>query len=158
MNWEEVCTDSGLNDLPYKIELNQRGQIIMSPVKVYHSIFQWRIQRSIYELLKKGEVVPECAVNTEKGTKVADVAWISDSLLKTVRKENACSVAPEICVEVMSESNTEEEMQEKRELYFEKGAKEVWICDDQGNIAFYNPKGKLKKSRMVPDFPENIDI
>ncbi len=158
MNWQEICADPNLHNLPFKIELNEQGQIIMSPVKVYHSIFQWKIQRRIYELLGRGEVVPECAIHTRKGTKVADVAWISANLLKIVRHETECSVAPEICVEVMSESNTDEEMQEKRELYFEAGAKEVWICDELGNMAFYNPEAKLGKSQLVPDLPNDIDL
>lgn len=32
MNWQEVCADPHLLDLPYKIELNERGQILMTPV------------------------------------------------------------------------------------------------------------------------------
>ena len=31
MNWETICADSNLKDLPYKVELNARGQIILSP-------------------------------------------------------------------------------------------------------------------------------
>ena len=37
MNWQEVCADPHLRDLPYKIELNERGQILMTPVRLYHS-------------------------------------------------------------------------------------------------------------------------
>jgi len=37
MNWQEVCEHKSLQDLPFKIELNEYGKIIMSPVKVYHS-------------------------------------------------------------------------------------------------------------------------
>ena len=36
--------------------------------------------------------------------------------------------APEICIEVLSLSNSPAEMNEKRDLYFEAGAHEVWIC------------------------------
>ncbi|MDM8549434.1 hypothetical protein QUF72_05115 [Desulfobacterales bacterium HSG2] len=38
MNWQEVCEHSDLQNLPFKIELNERGQIIMSPAKAYHYI------------------------------------------------------------------------------------------------------------------------
>ena len=31
MNWQEVCEDRSLQDLPFKIELNEYGQIVMSP-------------------------------------------------------------------------------------------------------------------------------
>ena len=43
MNWQEVCADPHLRNLPFKIELNEYGQVVMSPVKVYHSAFQGRI-------------------------------------------------------------------------------------------------------------------
>jgi len=31
MNWQQVCENPTLKDLPFKIELNTFGQIIMSP-------------------------------------------------------------------------------------------------------------------------------
>jgi hypothetical protein len=36
MRWEEVCADRQLQDLPFKIELNKWGQIVVSPVKIKH--------------------------------------------------------------------------------------------------------------------------
>ncbi|MCP4104532.1 MAG: hypothetical protein GY749_03190 [Desulfobacteraceae bacterium] len=44
MNWQQVCEHPNLENLPFKIELNERGQIIMSPVKVIHSAYQGRIE------------------------------------------------------------------------------------------------------------------
>jgi hypothetical protein len=43
MNWQEVCEDKSLIDLPYKIELNRWGQIVMSPADYQHSSFQGEI-------------------------------------------------------------------------------------------------------------------
>ena len=40
MNWQEVCEHPGLQNLPFKIELDEKGKILMSPVKVYHSVYQ----------------------------------------------------------------------------------------------------------------------
>mgnify|MGYP001313879954 CR=1 FL=1 len=37
--------------------------------------------------------------------------------------------APEICLEILSPSNSIVEMEMKRALYFEAGAREVWECD-----------------------------
>ena len=47
--------------------------------------------------------------------------------------------APEICVEVLSPTNSLAEMNEKRALYFEAGAHEVWICGLDGKMEFYTP-------------------
>jgi len=79
MKWEEVCENRQLQDLPFKIELNKWGQIVMSPVKIKHSFHQGRIQRLLESLLNNGEVMPECAINTTDGVKVADVVWCSEA-------------------------------------------------------------------------------
>jgi Uma2 family endonuclease len=158
MNWQEVCNNPNLKNLPFKIELNEYGKIVMSPVKVCHSAFQGEIEYLLRTLLKRGRALPECAIATRKGTKVADVAWVSDERFKIVRSEVECSVAPEICVEVTSESNSRQEMEEKRALYFEAGAVEVWMCDEEGRMVFYGRGGELQVSALVPGFPARVEL
>ncbi|OKH17440.1 hypothetical protein NIES208_09500 [[Limnothrix rosea] IAM M-220] len=34
MEWQDICDDKLLQDLSYKVELNQWGQIVMSPRKI----------------------------------------------------------------------------------------------------------------------------
>jgi hypothetical protein len=43
MTWAEACDDPSLQDLPYKVEINRHGQIIMSPVRNEHSFYQFEI-------------------------------------------------------------------------------------------------------------------
>ena len=156
MKWEEVCANKQLQDLPFKIELNKWGQIVMSPVKIKHSFYQGRIQRLLESLLKTGEVMPECAINTSDGVKVADVVWCSDTRFDQIQDEISASIAPEICIEVKSTGNTIDEMEFKKQLYLEAQAIEVWLCNEQGEIRFYNQQGELENSLLVPDFPQQI--
>ncbi len=158
MNWQEVCADPRLHDLPYKIELNERGQILMSPVRLYHSAFQGEIIRYLTRLLDEGKAFPEFAIATEKGTKVADVVWCSDFLWQQIKHEAESSVAPEICVEVLSSANTVQEMLEKRRLYFMRGAAEVWICEQNGDMQFFNADGEIARSEIVQAFPKHIEV
>jgi Uma2 family endonuclease len=116
MNWQEICDNPKLKDLPFKIELNKQGQILMTPVKVYHSLFQGKIIGLLYANLKNGEALVECAISTRQGTKVADVAWVSNNRLKEIGNEAEYSIAPEICIEIISSTNTQEEMIEKKNL------------------------------------------
>lgn len=102
MNWQQVCEDPNLTDLPYKIELNEYGQILMSPASLRHSVYQGRLIKYLVSLMDGGEIFPECAIATPKGTKVADVVWCSDSLWETIQDELESSIAPEICMEVVS--------------------------------------------------------
>lgn len=42
-------------------------------------------------------------------------------------------------------------------LYFASGAKEVWICDEAGVMAFHtSPTVAVEKSVLFPGFPEKI--
>jgi Uma2 family endonuclease len=155
MQWQEVCEHPSLQNLPFKIELNERGQILMSPVKVYHSAFQGKISRLLPD---NGIVLPECAIKTTKGTKVADIAWCSEQRFKIIEREAECSVAPELCIEVISSSNTKIEMEEKRQLYISAGAIEFWVCDEEGEVMFFDANGQLKNSKLVPSFPGKVRI
>lgn len=156
MQWQEVCENKQLQDLPFKIELNKWGQIVMSPAKPKHSACQGIIISILSSLIETGVAFPECAIQTQENVKVADVVWCSDERLDVILEETVASIAPEICVEVKSASNTLEEMLEKKDLYFTAGAEEVWVCDAQGKMRFYNPQGELSKSLLVPEFPEQI--
>ncbi len=158
MKWTEVCEDQMLQDLPYKIELNEWGNITMSPASNRHGHIQSLITFLITSMKKSGKVLTECSVQTSKGVKVADVAWCSDDFYKINKLDTPYLQAPELCIEIRSPSNTEEEMLEKRDLYFSKGAKEFWICDEDGNLKFYDYKGEIEHSMLFAEFTRKIDI
>lgn len=158
MNWQEVCADPNLTDLPYKIELNERGQILMSPARLLHSLYQAQIIKRLITLIDHGAVIPEFPIGTNKGTKVPDVVWCSDKLLNQVKYDPESEIAPELCIEILSPTNIDQEMEEKRNLYFSLGAKEVWICDEKGEMQFYDKSGKIGNSLMCPPFPNVIEV
>lgn len=158
MQWQEVCENKYLQNLPFKIELNHFGQIVMSPAKVKHSFYQGIIQNLLNSLIKTGFVFPECAIKTEDNVKVADVVWCSNSRFDIIKEETAASIAPEICIEIKSASHTKAEMMQKKDLYLAASAEEVWFCSEQGMISFYNIQGELSQSILVPDFPNQVEI
>ncbi len=156
--WKEVCEDPNLQDLPYKIETNERGQVVMSPTYAWHGKFAFRIAQRLEETLPDGESSVEMAIQTTKGTKVADAVWCTAARWEQIKDASDVPVAPEICVEVRSPTNTDAEMEEKRALYLEAGADEVWICDEEGTITFYDAEGKRETSRRASSFPTEIDL
>lgn len=158
MNWQEVCADKALQDIPYKIELNRWGQIVMSPAKNKHSVYQGVIQSIIQSMVKEGLTYPECPIQTEDNVKVADVVWISRERYQKIKNDDVCSIAPEICIEIKSFSNTLEEMKFKKELYFKAGAAEFWLCNENGEMSFYSRDGQMKKSAIVPNFPVYVEL
>ncbi len=155
MQWQDVLADKSLHDLPYKIELNEKGLIEMSPASFTHSLLQGRLTKLIGNQLA-GEVFTELAIQTTKGVRVPDVAWGSKEYVKKHKKDIFALSAPEICVEIISPSNTPNEMEDKIELFLEAGAKEVWLITEEGQVSFYNSAGQQVKSAFDIDLKELI--
>lgn len=146
MQWSEVIASPYLQDLPFKIELNRYGKIEMSPASNQHGRLQVYLATLLERKLKKGEAITECSIATDEGVKVADVVWCSKTFIKQYGYKTPYSHAPEICVEVVSPSNSREEMCNKVKLYLEAGALEVWIYWENGTVDFYNSTGQIAQS------------
>ena len=147
MQWADVLQDQSLQNLPYKIELNEWGQIVMTPASNWHGNYQYEIAKTIEKYLKKGRIISECSIETEAGIKVADVAWCSSDFFQKHGFETPYSKAPELCVEIISPSNSNQQMQEKMALYFYRGAKECWLVSEKGKIRFFDSDGERESSR-----------
>ncbi len=156
--WAELCNDPSLQDLPYKIETNARGQIVMSPIYAWHGRFAYQIAQLLEEHLPDGHASVELAIRTTAGTKVADAIWCTAERWGKIKDAYDAPIAPEICVEVLSLTNTEAEMEAKRALYFEAGAKEVWLCDRESTLSFYDASGVLESSYRVPSFLVTVSL
>jgi Uma2 family endonuclease len=157
--WKRAVENPSFEDLPYKVETDAHGRLVLHPTFFYHTSHQGRIRDLlIHHTEGAGRVFEEIAVETEGGVKVPDVAWFSGERLRSFADDvYAAPVAGEICVEVWSETNTEAEIAEKRRLYLSAGAEEVWVCDLDREMTFYDADGKIPRSRLVPDFPSSID-
>lgn len=159
--WHSLCGDPVIAALPYKVETNERGQLLISPAHNPHSFLQGRISAALLRLTDRlgaaGMVVPECAVMTAGGIKVPDVAWVTADDQARSTSTEVMTAAPSICIEVMSPSNSDAEMREKTSLYLGAGAGEVWICDERGGVRFFRGSGEAAASALFPDFPSRIE-
>ena len=146
MQWAEVVDNPYLENLPFKIELNRYGKIEMTPASNKHGRLQLHIGALLERKLKKGEVLVECSIQTTEGVKVADVAWCAKAFIKQHGYQTPYMHAPEICIEVVSPSNSREEMTTKAQLYLQAGAEEVWIVWENGTVDYYGKTGKIEQS------------
>lgn len=139
MRWADVIDNPFLQNLPFKIELNRWGRIEMSPASNQHGAVQADL---VAELKKRrnGKVLVECSVQTSDGVRVADVAWISSARLKKIGWVTPFPQAPELCVEIMSPSNSWAEMHVKAGHYLEAGAEEVWVVTLDGKRKVIKPE------------------
>ena len=149
LRWNEVIRDPFFKDIPFKVELNKIGQILMSPANNWHGYVQAELAGLFRHKKKHGKVINECSVLTRDGVKVADVAWASDDFIKQFGFETPYKKAPEICVEILSPGNALAEIDDKIALYLERGAVEVWVVDQRGNISYFANVGALKSSTLI---------
>ena len=82
---------------------------------------------------------------------MADVVWASDEFIRTFAYETPYPKAPEICIEIVSPSNSKAEITGKVNLYLAKGAQEIWVVYEGGRITTYSHIGEIKKSTLAPD-------
>jgi Uma2 family endonuclease len=128
------------------------------PPGLKHAWRQGSILVHLSRLLPEGKSAPETPVQTSDGVKAPDVTWTSPARVAQFGDANVAPIAPEICVEIRSPSNTGAEMEAKRALYFEAGAEEVWVCDEDGAMPFYDADGEMDASHRAPAFPAHVEL
>lgn len=165
MEWSEVVNNPLLQNLPFKIELNKFGKLLMSPASNSHGRFQGRIAGALWQKQPQpdGEVITECSIQTSDGVKVADVAWASAAFIAEFGYTTPYPKAPELCVEIVSPSNSKAEIAEKVELYLAKGAQEVWVVYEDSRMDIFTYTGQVAESRFAPGirasiFPQQIRL
>jgi Uma2 family endonuclease len=152
--WDELQRDPSLQDLPYKIELNSWGKVEMSPASNRHGRLQALIASELLRQLPQGTAITECSVLTRIGIRVPDVAWASADFIAAYGEITPFMQAPEICIEIVSSSNVQAEIDEKRSAYLAAGAKEVWIVSEAGSVRYFDAAGEKASS----DFPVTLTL
>ncbi len=96
--------------------------------------------------------------------KIPDVSFISWKRWprKRLPRRPIPALVPELVVEVLSETNTQREMEDKLERYFEAGVRLVWCIDPATHAAdaytsptdatHVGPSGKLDGGEVLPVF------
>jgi Uma2 family endonuclease len=159
MTWAEICEDKLLNSLPYRIETDRWGHIVMSPPpRSRHAEYQTEIAYQLRQRLQAGRSIAECPLDTSDGTKAVDVVWVSNQRRDSKPNDPVYLIAPEICVEVLSPSNSPDEIDFRKRLFFERGAVEFWLCDGDGQMQFFDVAGPIPQSNLCSDFPKKLDL
>lgn len=159
MDWAEICQDKTLANLPYRIESDRWGNIVMSPPpRSRHAEYHAEIAVLLRQLLKGGRSITECPIQTSEGVKATDVAWVSRERRASRPNDPVYLIAPEICIEVQSPSDQREQLMLRKRLYFEKGAEEFWLCDLNGEVSFFDPAGEIPQSKLCQAFPKQVTI
>ena len=154
--YRALCEDPLYANVPGKIELDVWGRLLMSPPSNYHGAVQFRLGQRLAAL--GGQVFVEASVLTTAGVLVADIAWASAEFMRRHRFETPFPSAPELCIEVVSPSNSVKELSDKRAAYLAAGANEMWIVYPQSKrCEFYCSQGPVPRSAYTVDLSGLFD-
>ena len=161
MTWAEAIADETLRDLPYKIELDVWGNVVMRPTSNQYRIVQAEMALNLNQHHRDSEAGGLVSINsviaTSEGVKVADVVWLSAAFFARNEMETPYKAAPDLCADIVSPSSTKAEMALKRDLYLAKGAQEVWTCTLEGEVSFFNHRGEMARSNLFANFPSTLE-
>jgi len=139
-----------------RYELRHGELVKLPPPKHGHH----SIQRTLRELLQIA-AGKERVVETEVGFRalpeyeyrVADVAVVATSRWQSTPDDGYLQGAPEIVMEVLSPSNSAQQMLDKEQLCLENGAREFWVVDPfrkqvrvstaDGRATLYKPGSRI---------------
>jgi Uma2 family endonuclease len=153
--YRAMCDDPCFANVPGKVELDAWGRVLMTPPpSAYHGLAQSRLDYKLRSVLG-GEVITEAPIVTAAGLFLADLAWLSRAYVATHGIKTPLAPAPEICIEVVSPSNSVKELSEKRDAYLAVGAEEVWIVYPQSKrCEFYDKQGLMPRSGYNVDLSD----
>ncbi|MBA2375804.1 MAG: Uma2 family endonuclease [Rubrobacter sp.] len=105
--------------------------------KYFHSTLQSALLLLIHTWCKgKGRVVSEWTIilqrQGENWVPVPDLTYISyQRLPKSWKRNEACPIAPELVIEIISPGQTSKQFADKTTDYFKAGVSRVWVVDPE---------------------------
>ena len=147
--WLDLANDPLVAAIPFKVELNEKGAIEVTPANTRHGVLQAFVSSELTRLMPHGTTITECAVETQIGVRVPDVAWASPDFIARHGLPSTFPGAPELCVEIVSPTNSKIEMREKTATYLAAGAREVWLVAEDGSVEMFDASGRIDASSFA---------
>lgn len=142
-----------------KYELHHGELVFVAPPKHGHNKMQARLMRLLDRAgAHAGEVTMELGFKPSREHEywIADVAFVSRSRWDATPSDAYLSGSPELVIEVLSPSNSNAEMRDKRKICLENGAREFWVVDlNLREVEVSTPDGRsvtYKPGQQIPLF------
>ncbi len=136
-----------LTDEDTKAELLDGVMIVHSPASLKHNRiagFMRRLMGDFAEEKALGEVFgPDDLVHLATCRKFApDGVFLEEDRVPDSAREKEIEGAPDWIMEVLSPSNRDYDLEEKRPAYRKAGVKEIWIIDPEVQVVIVDRRGK----------------
>lgn len=139
-------------------ELHHGEPILVPPPILEHALIQRKLMLLLHQLCTGWFVTMEFAFRPlpEYEVWVADVVALRMERLLKGPKKAWISGAPELVVEILSPSNTAQEMNDREQICFQGGCQEFWIVDPKLNtVRISTHDGKWRTYEQKDEIPLN---
>jgi Uma2 family endonuclease len=167
--WPGTATEQDLLEF---VERDKRlvelvdGTLVEKPVGYYESLIAALLIRALLDFVlprKLGAVSGEAGMMRLLSGRVRlpDVAYISFSRFPGGRipREPIPNIAPDLAVEVLSDSNTKAEIDQKLREYFQSGTRLAWIIDPPSQtVAVHRSPGRPERILKVGESLDGLDV
>ena len=134
-------------DNPDRYELDEFGELIVSPrPTTAHQRVDERSPGLLRRIWYGGGSRSRCIRIAASG--YPDVVWMAPERWALCNDQTPLQTVPDVCVEVVSPSNTREEILMKVGAYLRGGAREAIVVGLKGDVEFFGPGGKLEASAL----------
>ncbi len=134
-------------------ELNECGEVVVSPVRGTHSRAQFRLAAELERQLGGTDWGAQGIRRPDGAPIVPDVLWAEDAFFRQHGSSGILPVPPRLCVEIPSPSNDPEALRAKCRIYLSLGAEEAWIVDPvTETVEIDGPDGARDTSKLGFDF------
>lgn len=119
------------------LELHHGEVVIVPPPKWRHQILQGRIQKRLECLLgDSGIVLSEMAFRPAPEYEMwqADVGYVRADRAAGIGEDEYLNGAPDLVVEVLSPSNTADEIDDRRTICMTNGCRSFWVVNDKRKL------------------------
>jgi lipopolysaccharide transport system ATP-binding protein len=117
--------------------------------------FAGQVAEFLLRNLENGSLAFNVPVETPGGIRVAEVGWVSQARLGTLRTEPSWSAAPDIVVNFVGPNLSQAEAHETRHLLVKSGARESWVVWPDGLVQRYC---EVSTKPLLSEFPQRLTL
>ena len=135
------------------MNLSSSGEMLAGVPEPRVGMAAGQVAKILHEHLPEGRMVFNIPVETQNGIAVVDIGWATEAKMKTLRTEPAWNAAPDISVQIISSSHSEEQIARNIVPLMNASAREVWVVHPDGALVKHKQRDL---EFMIPNATQKI--
>ena len=131
----------------YRYELDELGEAIPNPSpSARRQIVLTDIYCHLTEQMGHLAAMSVAVTTPSFGIRVPDVVWMSCDKWEDFDRDAPLPFVPDLCVEVLLDSDRAQDIDRRVKSYLEGGAREVIVVDQYGQVEYWGVRGRRQAS------------